>query len=107
METSTYPHIEFDAKGVPLVKGTMVKVIEVAMDSFGHGWSAQEIHEQHPDLSLAQIHGALTYYYDHKEELDADIERRMRRADEIRKEWEAKPEYQRLRKKLDEARQKQ
>jgi uncharacterized protein (DUF433 family) len=27
-----------------------------------------------PNLSLGQIHSALAYYYDHQEELDAEIE---------------------------------
>lgn len=35
--------------------------------------SPEEIHFQHPRLSLAQIHGALTYYYEHQADLDARI----------------------------------
>ena len=31
---------------------------------------------QYPHLSLAQIHAALAYYYEHQGELDADIQRR-------------------------------
>lgn len=31
---------------------------------------------QYPHLSLAQIHAALAYYYDHQTELDAEIQRR-------------------------------
>ncbi|HYM00929.1 MAG TPA: hypothetical protein VEZ90_18370 [Blastocatellia bacterium] len=34
-------------------------------------------------MTLAEIHSALAYYYDHQEELDADIERRRREADQI------------------------
>jgi len=33
---------------------------------------------------LGQIHSALSYYWDHKEGLDRDIERRMERVEEIR-----------------------
>jgi len=38
-----------------------------------YGWSPEETHFQHPHLSLAQIHGALTYYYEHQSELDSQI----------------------------------
>ena len=51
-----------------------------------YGWSPEELHFQHPDLSLGQIHSALAYYWDHRNELDRDIERRTRLADEIRSE---------------------
>jgi hypothetical protein len=40
-----------------------------------HGSSPEEISFQHPHLSLAQIHAALSYYYDHQQEIDAYIER--------------------------------
>jgi uncharacterized protein (DUF433 family) len=108
MQTVINPHIEFDANGVPLIRDTMVKVIEVAMDHNANGWGPQEIHEHYPDLSVPRLYGALSYYYDHKEELDADIERRLREAEEIRAEMESSPEYQqwqrRMRAKIDAAR---
>jgi uncharacterized protein (DUF433 family) len=38
------------------------------------GSAAEEIQAKLPHLSLAQIHDALSFYYDHQEEIDADIE---------------------------------
>jgi uncharacterized protein (DUF433 family) len=75
--------IELDTQGVAWVAGTNVKVIEVVLDKAAYGWSPEELHFQHPGLSLAQIHGALTYYYEHQAELDADIERRMHDASQL------------------------
>ena len=49
-------------------------VTQVALDKIAQGWDADEIHAQYPYLSLGQIHSALAYYYDHQEELDAEIE---------------------------------
>jgi uncharacterized protein (DUF433 family) len=72
----TTSHIVVDEEGVPWIKDANTTVIEVAQDKIYLGWDADEIREQRPHLSLAQIHAALSYYYDHKEELDADIERR-------------------------------
>jgi len=34
-----------------------------------------------PDLG--QIHSALAYYWDHREELDRDVKRRLERVDEL------------------------
>lgn len=73
-------HIRTDENGVAWILGSNTKVIEVVRDHLFHGISAAEIHYQYPDLSLAQIHSALSYYFDHKAELDADIERRDRLA---------------------------
>jgi len=56
------------------VKTTM-KVVELVMAQRAHGWSPEELHFQFPGLPLGQIHAALAYYWDHKDELDADIDR--------------------------------
>ena len=72
--------IEIDEQGVAWLIGTNLKVIEVALDKLAYGWSPEEIHFQHPGLSLAQIHGALSYYYENQERLDTEIERRRREA---------------------------
>lgn len=73
--------IELDAEGVAWIGGTRVKVIEVVLDKMAYGWSPEEMHLQHPDLSLAQIHGALAYYYENQRALDADIKRRVAETD--------------------------
>lgn len=73
MATIVAPHINRDDRGVAWIDDTNVKVIEVVLDRLAYGWSPEEIHFQHPGLSLAQIHAALTYYCDHQPELDAEI----------------------------------
>ena len=67
------PHIKRDDQGVAWIDDTNVKVIEVVLDRLAYGWSPEEVHFQHPGISLAQIHAALAYYYDHQAELDAEI----------------------------------
>ncbi len=69
----TITHLVRDERGVAWIDGKNVKVIEVVLDHLAYGWSADAIHEQHPHLSLAEIHSALAYYYDHTAELDAQI----------------------------------
>ena len=75
--------IDVDSSGVAWIVGTRVKVLEVVLDKLAYGWSPEEIHFQHPDLSLAQIHGALTYYYENQQSLDAQIRHRMKEAGEL------------------------
>jgi uncharacterized protein (DUF433 family) len=67
-------HIVFDEQGRPWVEGTGRKVVEIAIDRRA-GLSAEQIHEAHTDLSLAKIHAALAYYFDHQAELDAEVAR--------------------------------
>lgn len=81
---TTYEHVQLDADGTPTIVGTNMKVVELVMAQLAHGWSPEELHFQHPYLSLGQIHSALAYYWDHKAELDEDIERRRQYAEEER-----------------------
>ncbi len=94
---TTYEHVQIDAGGVPIIAGTNMKVVELVMAQLAHGWSPEELHFQHPYLSLGQIHSALAYYWDHKEELDADIERRRQYAEKARREAGPSPLANKLR----------
>jgi len=76
--------IELDQNGIPWIAGANTKVVEVVLDKMAYGWSPEEMHRQHPHLSMAQIHAALSYYYEHQADVDADIERRNRYAEEMR-----------------------
>src|SRR6266498_600942 len=78
--------IELDKDGIPWITGANTKVVEVVLDKIAYGWSPEEMHRQHPHLSMAQIHAALSYYYEHQDEVDADIERRDRYVEELRAE---------------------
>jgi uncharacterized protein (DUF433 family) len=92
-----YEHILLDHSGVPLIAGTTMKVIELVLERAAYGWSPEELHFQHPYLSLGQIHSALAYYWDHKDELDQDIARRHARVEELRRTTPPAPLIARLR----------
>jgi len=79
-----YQHISLDEKGVPIIAGTTMKVIELVVEKIAYGWSPEELHFQHPYLSLGQIYSALAYYSDHRDELDTDIERRLQSVEQLR-----------------------
>jgi uncharacterized protein (DUF433 family) len=49
-----------------VVRGTDIKVSQIA-DEFEHmGMTADEIVEAHPHISLADVHAALAYFFDHQ-----------------------------------------
>jgi len=75
--------IEVDQQGVAWLASTKVKVIEVVLDKLAYGWSPEEIHSQHPGLSLGQIHAALSYYYENKLRMDAEIDRQRREVERL------------------------
>ncbi len=75
--------IDVDADGSAWIAGTRTKVVEVVLDKIAYGWSPEEIHFQHPHLSLAQIHAALTWYYENQTALDIEIRKRAEEADAI------------------------
>jgi uncharacterized protein (DUF433 family) len=83
MATVAYPHISFESENVPVLTGTGIKVVEIVLDHLAHGSDAEEIRRHYPSLNLGQIHSALAYYYDHQQEVEQDIARRLRKVDEI------------------------
>ncbi|SRR5579883_2238269 len=56
----------------PVVAGTDIKVSQIAWEHEHHGMTADEIVEAHPHLTLADLHAALAYFYDHMEAMRAD-----------------------------------
>jgi len=97
MQAVATAHIHLDDRGVSWIDDTNVKVIEVVMERIAHGSSPEEIHFQHPHLSLAQIHAALSYYYDHQQDLDAEIQRELEEVAELEAEAADSPIHRRLR----------
>ncbi len=79
-----YEHIILDQAQVPIITGTTMKVIELALAHIAYGWSPEELHFQFPYLSLGQIHSALAYYWDHREALDQEIENRLQMVGQVR-----------------------
>lgn len=79
-----YPHISYDAVGAACIEGSGYKVLHLAAEHFHHGWSAEELLRQHPDLQPSQVYAALAYFYDHFEALVAELETSAARAEASR-----------------------
>lgn len=82
----TYPHIEKSGREpARLQRLPRIRVAQIAMDQIAHGWSAEEIVRQHPELTMAEVLAALLYYQDHLEEIDAEIAEELRQVEEDRR----------------------
>jgi uncharacterized protein (DUF433 family) len=76
-------HILLNAEGTAWIDDTGVKVLEVVLDMLAYDMIPEELQLEYPDLNLAQIHAALSFYYDNKKRMDAEIEDRYREIQEM------------------------
>src|SRR5688572_10112972 len=95
METR-YQHIELNEEHVPSIAGTTMKVVELVLEQQAYGWSPEELHFQHPYLTLGQIYSALAYYWDHQEELEHNIQERLTKVETIKRMVRSVPLQARL-----------
>ena len=75
MASVAHEHIEKLA-GQParLSRLPRIRVAQIVMDYLAHGWSPDEMCRHYPHLTPAETHAAMTYYYDHQAEIDAEIQ---------------------------------
>jgi uncharacterized protein (DUF433 family) len=78
----SYPHLEIDPSGVARIEGTRYKVSHLAAEHYVHGWTAEELLRQHPDLSPGQVYAALTYFHDHYDRMVGDLKAGAMEAEE-------------------------
>jgi len=64
--------------GSPVIKGTKFPVRSVVNYVLRQGLSPEELVGEFSQLTLAQVYDALSYYYDHKEEIDRDLHENSR-----------------------------
>lgn len=71
-----HPHIvsrKGYCEGSPVIAGTKFPVRSVVNYVLRQGMAPEELVAGFRHLTLAQIHDALSYYYDHQGEVDRDI----------------------------------
>ncbi len=75
--TTEHPHVVCDDRilgGEPIIRGTRTPIRSIA-EMWRMGMAPEEIPAGLPHLSLGQVFDALSYYADHREEINAYIER--------------------------------
>jgi uncharacterized protein (DUF433 family) len=82
-----YPHIEVDpdiCAGLPHIRGTQISVNLIAREVEFLRMTPNEVIAAHPHLTLAQVHAALAYFYDHRAEVEAEMRKTRDIEDELR-----------------------
>lgn len=88
LQTVLQSHIVQDdgiCGGQPRIAGTRLKVQHIALEYDRLGWTPDQICDAHPEISLAEVHAAISYYYDHKEEIDQAIREDTEFVERLRK----------------------
>lgn len=73
--------------GKPIIAGTRIRVQDIVIEYDGMGLTPDEIVQAHPHLTIAQVHDALSYYYDHAEEILSDIRKSEQLVEKMRKKY--------------------
>jgi uncharacterized protein (DUF433 family) len=77
MEALPVQHIEIrenhDGQQRAFIAGTRIRVQDVYVDSEVLGKSPEEIVASLPHLTLGQVHAALAYYFDHREQIIEEL----------------------------------
>ena len=99
-EKASHPYItrrEDTCGGKPIIVGTRMRVSQIAIEYEQMGMSPDEIVVAHPHLTLAQVHAALSYYYDHIREIHDDIRARDEFVEQLRRKYPRSPLEEKLR----------
>ena len=97
MATTAYPHvIKENGQPARLEKHPRVRVAMIVMDYLAYGWSPDEIRRQHPHLVLAEVHATMGYYYDHQQEIEAEITAELDEVDRASENPERSPIWLKL-----------
>ena len=78
------------------IVGHRIRVADIVAWHERRGYSADEIVAMFPGLTLADVHAALTYYFDHRSEIADDLE-----ADEDQSRQGVRLKPSKLRERLD------
>ncbi len=60
--------------GKPCIAGTRIRVQDVFVWHELQGLSADEIVSRFPQLTMADVYAALSYYWDHRDEIQRDMQ---------------------------------
>ena len=73
------------------IVGSRVRVRDVVHWQQSEGWSAEEIAEQLPTISVADVHAALAYYYDNQDAIEREIAAEDAYVEEMRRRHPPSP----------------
>lgn len=93
MENVIGEHIQKTADvcgGKACVAGRRIRVVDIVALHEHRGFSPDEIVAMFRDITLADVHAALAYYFDHQAEIEADFKHDADLANNLRRRFESK-----------------
>jgi uncharacterized protein (DUF433 family) len=91
--------LQMDADGVVRVGGTRV-TLDTVVAAFADGATAEEIVQQYPSLTLADVYTVLGYYLRRRAEVEAYLQRREQQALLVRQQNERRADPRGVRERL-------
>lgn len=88
-----------DQYGVVRVRGTRIP-LDTVIAAYQAGTLPEEIVDQYSTLQLADVYGIISYYLNHRDEVEQYLQERQRRADELQAEIEARSDPRGIRERL-------
>ena len=88
---TVYSHITKDPEvcgGRACIDGTRIRVVDIAYLQ-REGYTPERMLETYPSLNLAQIHAALSYYYENQQEIEHALQEDRAVADKIERDRDA------------------
>lgn len=97
-DTQTTP-LAADANGVVRVGNTRV-TLDTVISAFSDGATAEEIVQQYPSLSLADVYQVIAYYLRRPSEVEAYLQERRAKGTAVQKQNEARSNPESVRSRL-------
>ncbi|EAZ92817.1 DUF433 domain-containing protein [Crocosphaera chwakensis] len=94
--STDYKYINLNEQGTAIITGSTLKVIDLVMAKMAYGWTPEEIQINHRHLTMSQIHSAFAYYWEHKEQLDQEIQQEVEYVKKLRSQAGDSPFVTRL-----------
>jgi uncharacterized protein (DUF433 family) len=85
---TVYSHITKDPEvcgGRACIDGTRIRVVDIACLQ-RQGYTPEKMLEAYPSLNLAQLHAALSYYYENPQEIEGALQEDREVAEKIESE---------------------
>jgi len=76
--------------GKPRIDGHRIRVSDIVVWHEKMGWSPDEIVDQFPGLTLADVYAALTYYFDHRAEIEDEFAREAKLVEKFKERYPSK-----------------
>ena len=86
--TQTTP-LTFGDDGTIRITGSRV-TLDSIVHAFRHGATAEQIQDSFPSLTLCEIYGAIAYYLEHQEQVDAYLQAQTQAAEETQRMIESR-----------------